>query len=529
MSKMRMTRTTTELWTRRTSACRVKLWGGRFTKDTDGRVKAWAESITIDEHMALEDMWGSIGHVSQLTVQGILTEDVGRKVTASLLKLYRGYEKKEWRLGDDSPFKIHDDVHMQVEARVIADCGMENGGQMHTCRSRNDQVIVSTKMHLREMLILLRGNVIEAVRAFQTRAKEHVNDTMVAYTHFQHAQPVSIAFWLTHYAAVLLRDLDRLKRAFDITDQSPLGGGAISGTSFPINRNMSAALLGFQQPQLHSLDTTGNRDFFLETLSSVAIMQSTFSRLAEEFIMWSSYEFRTLTMDDGFAMGSSMMPQKKNPGTVELLRGRTGRITGLMVAGFTMIKGLPSGYSRDFHEEKEILHEQLTLAIRASEIVAPLVQSTIINKERMYELTFLNFSTATELANYLVKKHKMPFRQTHHVIGSLVGILTRDKDDFRNYARVQAHLKEHHIEATLEDLEAVLDGAQVARSYNSLGGTGPKAVAHMIETFDAELARREAELAADKKRVDDARALCLRIAETGDFSLVPRPAPYPWQ
>jgi len=506
-----------------------KLWGGRFTKDTDGRVKAWAESITIDEHMALEDMWGSIGHVSQLTVQGILTEDVGRKVTASLLKLYRGYEKKEWRLGDDSPFKIHDDVHMQVEARVIADCGMENGGQMHTCRSRNDQVIVSTKMHLREMLILLRGNVIEAVRAFQTRAKEHMNDTMVAYTHFQHAQPVSIAFWLTHYAAVLLRDLDRLKRSFDITDQSPLGGGAISGTSFPINRNMSAALLGFQQPQLHSLDTTGNRDFFLETLSSVAIMQSTFSRLAEEFIMWSSYEFRTLTMDDGFAMGSSMMPQKKNPGTVELLRGRTGRITGLMVAGFTMIKGLPSGYSRDFHEEKEILQEQLTLAIRASEIVAPLVQSTIINKERMYELTFLNFSTATELANYLVKKHKMPFRQTHHVIGSLVGILTRDKDDFRNYARVQAHLKEHHIEATLEDLEAVLDGAQVARSYNSLGGTGPKAVAHMIETFDAELARREAELAADKKRVDDARALCLRIAETGDFSLVPRPAPYPWQ
>lgn len=506
-----------------------KLWGGRFTKDTDGRVKAWAESITIDEHMALEDMWGSMGHVAQLAVQGIISEDAGKKILASLFKLYRGYEAKEWRLADEGPFKMHDDVHMQTEARVIADCGMENGGQMHTCRSRNDQVIVSTKMHAREMLVTLRANLIEAVRAFLSRAKDHMDDTMVSYTHFQHAQPVSIAFWLSHYAAVLLRDLARLKRAFDITDQSPLGGGAISGTSFPINRNMSATLLGFQKPQLHSLDTTGNRDFFLETLSSVAIMQSTFSRLAEEFIMWSSYEFRTLTMDDGFAMGSSMMPQKKNPGTVELLRGRTGRITGLMVAGFTLIKGLPSGYSRDFHEEKEILQEQLTLAIRASEIVAPLVQSTQINKERMRELTFLNFSTATELANYLVKRHKMPFRQTHHVIGSLVGILTRDKDDFRNYARVQAHLKEHHIDATLEEMEAVLDGAQVARSYNSLGGTGPKAVAHMLETFEAELASFEAELVADKKRLDDARALCLRIAKTGDLSLVPRPAANPWE
>lgn len=506
-----------------------KLWGGRFTKDTDNRVKEWAESITIDEHMALEDMWGSMGHVAQLTVQGIVAEPAGKKILASLFKLYKGYEAKEWRLSEEGPFKMHDDVHMQVEARVIADCGMENGGQMHTCRSRNDQVIVSTKMHAREMLVTLRASLIDAIRVFLSRAKQHMGDTMVSYTHFQHAQPVSIAFWLSHYAAVLLRDLARLKRAYDITDESPLGAGAISGTSFPINRNMTATLLGFQKPQLHALDTTGNRDFFLEVLSSVSIMQSTFSRLAEEFIMWSSYEFRTLTMDDGFAMGSSMMPQKKNPGTVELLRGRTGRITGLMVAGFMLIKGLPSGYSRDFHEEKEILQEQLTLANRAAAIVAPLVDSTIINKERMEELTFLNFSTATELANFLVKHHKIPFRETHHVIGSLVGILTRDKDDFRNYARVQAHLKEHHIEATLAELEAVLDGAQVAASYNCLGGTGPKAVGHMIDTFEAELSRLEAELNADRKRLTDARALCLRIAETGDLSLVPRPAPHPWQ
>jgi argininosuccinate lyase len=239
--------------------------------------------------------------------------------------------------------------------------------------------------------------------------------------------------WLSHYAAILLRDLERLKRAYDVTDQNPLGTGAIAGTSFPINRTITTRLMGFQKVHPHGLDATSARDFMLETVSAVAILESTLSRLAEEFIFWSSYEFRTLTLDDGFAMGSSMMPQKKNPGALELLRGRSGRINGLMVAGFTMMKGLPSGYNRDFHEDKEILVESLTIINKAIEVIPPLIKSTTINTERMNELAFENFANATELANYLVSKHNVPFREAHHIVGSLVGDLYRAKDNFKNF------------------------------------------------------------------------------------------------
>lgn len=495
------------------------LWGGRFVRGVDPRVFSWAESLSIDEHMCLEDMWGSIGHVAQLAKCGILPDEHARKILKSLGKLYKGYQNKEWCLLDGSEFTKHDDTHMNVEARVIADIGMESGGRMHTARSRNDQVPTATKLRARELILELRDKVMKSVKAFLVRAEQHVDDVMVGYTHVQHAQPVSIAFWLTHYAAALLRDLDRLKRAYDVVDECPLGAGAYSTTSYPIDRALSARLLGFHKPQLHALDATGNRDFLLEVASSVAILQSTFSRLAEEFIMWSSHEFRALTLDDGFAMGSSMMPQKKNPGPLELLRGRTGRINGSMVAAFTMVKGLPSGYNRDFHEEKEILHEQLTLINRASAIVPALIETTTINKERMKELTFLNFSTATELANFLVQKHDVPFRTAHHIVGSLVGELSRSGRNFSDYAAVQAHLKKSNIEATTQDLEKVLDGAHVIKTYNALGGTGPEAVRSMMAEMNKLLDQHSAVLAADRSRVDDARALCLRIAEEGDWTL----------
>lgn len=343
---------------------------------------------------------------------------------------------------------------------------------------------------------------------------------MVSYTHVQHAQPVSVAFWLSHYAAAMLRDLDRLKRAYDITDESPLGAGAIATTSFPLDRHLSARLLGFQKPQLHAMDATTNRDFMLETLSSVACLQTTYSKLAEEFILWSSYEFRTITLDDGFAMGSSMMPQKKNPGPLELLRGRTGRIDGSMLAGFIMMKGLPSGYNRDFHEEKEILHEQLVLINRAAEIIPSLIETTTFNLARMKELTFGNFSTATELANYLVKVHNIPFRQAHHIVGSCVGELSRAGQNFSNTEFVKAHLKKSSVEATNADLEKVLDGAHVIHTYNVLGGTSPTAVKHMLDEFNKTVESLAAGIAADKKRLDDARALILRVAESGDLSLI---------
>ena len=335
---------------------------------------------------------------------------------------------------------------------------------------------------------------------------------MSSYTHVQHAQPISVAFWLSHYAAIFLRDLDRLKRAYDLADQNPLGSGAIAGTSFPIDRELTRDLLGFQQVQEHALDATSARDFMLEVLSASAILSTTASRLAEEFIFWSSYEFRTLTLDDGFAMGSSMMPQKKNPGAVELVRGRSGRINGLLMAGLTLMKGLPSGYNRDFHEEKEILWEALDLINRMIEVLPPLIKSTTINKERMAELSYGNFSTATELANYLVRSHNVPFRQSHHIVGTLVGELSSRGENFSNFAACIDHLKKNNILAKDEEVRRVLDPHQVILSYNSLGGTGPEAVRSMLEKFMKASEIHRCHLQADRRRVVSAYEACRAIA-----------------
>jgi len=408
---------------------------------------------------------------------------------------------------------------MNVEAQVIDGIGPEAGGRMHTCRSRNDQVVVDCKLRTRRGVLELRHKLVLAIESILGRASnpEYLSAVMPSYTHVQHAQPVSVAFWISHYAAVLLRDLDRLEHAYNTTDQNPLGSGAISGTSFPIDRQITTDLLGFQAIHEHCLDATSSRDFMLEVISSVAIMYTTFSRLAEEFILWSSFEFRTLTLDDAFCMGSSMMPQKKNPGCLELLRGRSGRINGLMVAGFTMMKGLPSGYNRDFHEEKEVLFEDLDLAIRATTVVPPLVESTTFNLERMQDLSGANFSTATELANYLVSVHKVPFRTAHHIVGSMVGDLVKKGKSFEgNIAICQEHLKAHNVIASDEDVNKVLSTKPVVASYNSFGGTGPEATAKAIENMKTKLATLKATLERDSERLqsayDAARAIAREVS-----------------
>jgi argininosuccinate lyase len=280
-------------------------------------------------------------------------------------------------------------------------------------------------------------------------------------------------------------------QAYNNNDLSPLGGGAIAGTSFPIDRTVTRDLMGFKGIQEHCLDATGNRDAFLEAISAAAILTHTTSRLADEMIMWSSFEFRSITLDDGFAMGSSMMPQKKNPvcfassfshcgqGPLELIRGRTGRMYGYLVAGLTMMKGLPSGYNRDFHEDKEIVYRSLRLAAQTLEVIPALIQSTTLNKERMHQLAYENFASATELANTLVRRG-IPFRQAHHIVGTLVGDLTRSGRNFSDLKACHAHLQKNNINMTMDEVKATLEPADIVKTYNSLGGTSPKAVKDML-------------------------------------------------
>lgn len=485
----------------------AKLWSGRFSKDSDTSIIGWTESITVDKKMVVEDIWGSLAHVTMLGRQNIIPLEDATAILGKLLQFQDDYILGKWELKLEQ-----EDAQMNVEARLIEALGMDVGGKMHTCRSRNDQVPLDSKLYTRKRLLELREKLLRATEAFLEISDKHIDDVMVSYTHVQHAQPISIAYWLSHYSAIFIRDLERLERAYHLTDQNPLGAGAIAGTSFSIDRNLTTQLLGFQSLHEHGLDATSSRDFMLEILSASSILMTTLSRLAEEFIIWSSYEFRTLTLDDGFAMGSSMMPQKKNPGTLELLRGRSGRMNGLLVAGLTMMKGLPSGYNRDFHEEKEILCEALDLVNRAVEIVPPLIRSTTIHKERMAELTFCNFSTATELANFLVKQFKTPFRQAHHIVGSLVGELSRQGENFSQIEKCKKHLEKNGIPIQKEDLEKVLNSKNVMTSYRSQGGTGPEPVRAMLEKFRVSWARHEKTLKQDKIRVQMAYDTSRRIA-----------------
>jgi argininosuccinate lyase len=498
-----------------------KLWGGRFEKDTDPDAVNWAESLTCDEEMVTEDLWGSMAHVTMLGRQGVIEPAKAGKLMNALLSLQNQNMAGELDFFEKE-FKNHDDVHMNMEARLIKMTGMDIGGRMHTTRSRNDQVPVSSQLRTRNLLLQLRSNVVDAANAFLDRAEEPgaLEQVMPGYTHFQHAQPISVAFWISHYAAALSRDLSRLSHAYNSVDANPLGGGAISGTSFPIDRHLTTRLLGFQKVRRHALDATGHRDWMCEVLNSNATLSTTFSRLAEELIMWSSYEFRTVTLDDGFAMGSSMMPQKKNPGTIELLRGRHGILSGYAAAGLSMLHGLPSGYNRDFHEEKELLFASTNMAIRASQIVAPVVSSTQFNLERMEELCDKNFMTATELANWLVKEHDVPFRETHHVVGSLVGAMVKQGKDLTYLDDVVKHLNDTcGLNTSKEEIKPVLTPKDVMLSYNSFGGTGPEATKETVQELREEIQNHADVLSTDMNRVSSAmeatRAICRDVSTDG--------------
>jgi argininosuccinate lyase len=286
-----------------------KLWASRFNKETDPVGLRYSESLTIDRPMIQDDLWGNLAHVIMLGKTGIVGREHTSKILGSLLKLHEQWSKGEWDITSDD-----EDVQMNVERYVIKDVGMESGGRMHTTRSRNDQVPLDTKLYTRRRILDVQDKLLATISVLLKRSEDHLDTYMPGYTHIQHAQPITFSYWLTSYASVLLRDFKRLKNAFEEVNSNPLGAGAISGTSFPIDRQLTSKLMAFDRVQVHGLDVVGARDWNLETLSALANMMTTTSRVAEEIIFWITYEFRMLTLDDSFGMGSSMMPQKRTPG-----------------------------------------------------------------------------------------------------------------------------------------------------------------------------------------------------------------------
>ncbi|MFT4551773.1 MAG: argininosuccinate lyase [Chlamydiales bacterium] len=477
-----------------------QLWASRFKKGTNPIGKQYSESVTVDRNMFYQDIWGSEAHSIMLGYTGIIKEDHSRKILEALQKIKKDFSEGTWDLG-----MAEEDVHMNVERFVIDTVGIENGGRMHTCRSRNDQVVLDTKLYSRDKLLEVKKSLSKVIKALLDRSKEDTTAIMPGYTHTQHAQPMTVAYWFTHYAAIFLRDLERLSASYKVTDTNPLGAGALTGTSFPIDRKLTTRLLGFEKVQEHCLDAVTARDYNLQTISSLAILFSTLSRIAEEVIYGITHEFRTMVLDDSLAMGSSMMPQKKNPGVLELVRGRTGKMYGILMAMLTTIKGLPSGYNRDYHEDKTTLVEALALANETLQVIQCVIETIKINKDRTKELVNQNFAAATELANYLVRDHNIPFRLCHRIVGYVVGELVEEGKNFTDYKRTQELLADKDIVINEADLDRVLNPEQVIEKYNSLGGTSPVEVERMIEAMYSELSDQSHHIADIDNRIDTAR------------------------
>ncbi|MEE6449961.1 argininosuccinate lyase [Gottfriedia acidiceleris] len=390
-----------------------KLWGGRFTKETNQLVEEFTASIEFDQIMAKEDIAGSIAHATMLGECGIIEINEAELIIEGLNKILKKVEK------NDVQFSIeNEDIHMNIESLLIEEIGPV-GGKLHTGRSRNDQVATDMHLFLKNNTSSILNLIEEVQHKIVMQAKKHVNTIMPGYTHLQRAQPVSFAHHLLAYFWMLERDKSRFKDSLKRVDISPLGAGALAGTTFPINRQRTAELLGFSDIYHNSLDAVSDRDFIVEFLADSSLLMTHISRLSEEFVIWSSQEFQFIELDDAFCTGSSIMPQKKNPDVPELLRGKTGRVYGSLIGLLTVLKGLPLAYNKDMQEDKEGMFDTVYTVVGALQLLSGIIDTMKVNEKRMYEAVKNDYSNATDLADYLVRKN-IPFRQAHEVVGKTV-------------------------------------------------------------------------------------------------------------
>lgn len=479
-----------------------KLWGGRFSADLADIALDYSESTQADSEMIAEDIWGSQGHAIMLARCGIIAEEDLREILRGLRRTEDEFAAGRFRLKREL-----EDVHMNVEAYLREGAGPEFAGKLHTARSRNDQVVTDAKMHLRTRILDLQDGLARLQTALLERARGHESTVMPGYTHTQHAQPISVAFWLSSYVSMYTRDQRRLANAFEIVNQSPLGAAALAGTSFPTDRELSAELLGFDGCHVHALDIIGSRDWVIETLAALAMLMCNLSRLAEEFVLFSTYEYRMIEIDDAYSSGSSIMPQKKNPCIAELSRGNTGAVYGRLMEMLTLMKALPGGYNRDFQQDKPPLWHALNLVERTLVALTAMVRTVTFKTDHMRDVVGKNFATATELANYLVSERGLPFRTCHEIVGGLVAGLIAQGKTLDDHDAVRELLAQHGQEMSIEEIASVCDPQACLARQQSLGSTGPDSVTRMLgqlaEQLDADVAltvdRRERIVAAHEK------------------------------
>ena len=448
-----------------------RMWGGRFEASPDEVMEAINASIDFDRRLYAEDIEGSIAHVTMLAEQGIVTRADADAITEGLGRVRAEIEEGTF------PFdRALEDIHMNIEARLAAMIGPA-AGRLHTARSRNDQVATDLRLWLRAAL----DGADEACQGLQTalidRAEEHAATVMPGFTHLQVAQPVSFGHHLLAFVEMIGRDRGRLADCRRRLNESPLGAAALAGTSFPIDRAMTAELLGFDRPAANSIDAVSDRDFVVEALSAAALIAMHLSRLAEELVLWSSAQFGFIALSDRFSTGSSIMPQKRNPDAAELVRGKSGRIVGALIALLIVMKGLALTYSKDMQEDKEPLFDafdSLALCLAAS---TGMVRDMTVRVDAMARAADAGHATATDLADWLVQEAGVPFREAHAITGRIVKQADEKNRDLKDLALADLQAVEPRITARAL---ALLDPAKAIERRTSEGGTAPSEVVKQI-------------------------------------------------
>ena len=444
----------------------MKLWTGRFHKELDKTTNDFNSSISFDSRMAREDIKGSIAHATMLGACGVIDKAESEKICAGLEAILADLESGALSIDPNA-----EDIHTFVEGELTARLG-DSGKRLHTARSRNDQVALDDRLYLRNQCETLRGQLTELVRVLCKKAEAHADDVMPGYTHLQRAQPITFGHHLMAYAEMFLRDLSRLEDAQRRMNVCPLGSGALAGTTYPLDRELTASLLGFDGPTHNSLDGVSDRDFCMELAAAIAICMVHLSRFSEEIILWCSWEFKFIELDDAFSTGSSIMPQKKNPDIAELVRGKTGRVVGDLTTLLTMMKGLPLAYNKDMQEDKEAVFDAVDTLHMCLTAFIPMLDTMKVLPQNMRKAAAGGFINATDCADYLVGKG-LPFRDAYKVTGALVAYCID-----HNFTLETLPIEQYraHCELFGEDVYDAISLERCVNGRRVLGGPAPENV-----------------------------------------------------
>ena len=455
-----------------------QMWGGRFASGPDAIMEAINASIGFDQRLATQDIAGSRAHAAMLAAQSIISDSDFEAIEEGLITILSEIERGKFVFSS----KL-EDIHMNIEAR-LKDLVGEPASRLHTARSRNDQVATDFKLWVRDQLDACEVALTALIHALIAQAEQGADWVMPGFTHLQTAQPVTWGHHMMAYVEMFGRDLSRVRDARTRMSECPLGAAALAGTSFPIDRNSTAAALGFDRPAANSLDAVSDRDFALEFLGLASICAMHLSRFAEELVIWSSAQFRFVSLSDRFSTGSSIMPQKKNPDAAELIRAKIGRIFGANVALMLVMKGLPLAYSKDMQEDKEQVFDAADNLLLALAAMQGMVVDLQANKAALCAAAGAGFSTATDLADWLVRSLNMPFRDAHHVTGSLVALAEAEKCELQDLSLTQMHSVDPAI---TKEVYHVLGVENSVASRISYGGTAPAQVRAQILRWKQEL------------------------------------------